>query len=224
MPAPMPTPAGTMRRRGDDGSAAADTRGDAAPFGPGGGASRPSGAGPGSIGAGGVPPVAAWIGAAGLLPFYGLALGVWVAGTPQWAGFLLYAQLLWAAIVASFAGAAHWGFAAAALDAPGPANVPGPTAGGPDPRRDEAVRHLLYGAVPALAGWAVLLAFQLTLGAPVSLAWLAALLMALVLGGAWLADRRAVRVGLAPEWYRDLRGPLTLAAVVALAGAAAATA
>ncbi len=85
----------------------------------------------------GVPPPAALLGLAGLLPFAGAALLALQPGPAgDWAGFAL---LGYGAVILSFLGGIHWGLALA---------------------RDAAPdwRALGIGVLPSLAGWAGLLA------------------------------------------------------------------
>jgi len=56
------------------------------------------------------PPAVAWLGYGGLLPFLALAAtGLWAPGTPWWSAALL----AYGAVILSFVGALHWGFAMA---------------------------------------------------------------------------------------------------------------
>jgi hypothetical protein len=82
--------------------------------------------------------------------------------------------------------------------------------------RDEKLvsrTQLGLSVLPALSGW-------------LALAWLPVQQIYLVLIIAFIilamADVRATRLGLAPQWYPKLRMPLTTIAVIALSAAAAA--
>ena len=162
-----------------------------------------------------VPLAATALGFAGLIPFYATALGLWLTTDPVWAGFLLYVQLLYAAVIASFMGAVHWGLAMANLGwegqrRPDPARLN--DGGDAVPRLEGPVRQLMLSVVPALIGWAVVLTFQL-----VRTGWLELVLMFLLFTALYFGDRQAARFALAPEWYLDLRKPLTIAVQTALA-------
>lgn len=54
------------------------------------------------------PRAARWLGPAGLIPFAAPAIGVWVLAPDIWP-VLLHAQLVYAALIASFLGGLHWG-------------------------------------------------------------------------------------------------------------------
>ena len=55
-----------------------------------------------------LPTSVAWLGYGGLLPFVALAgIGWWAPGTPLWGTALL----AYGAVILSFVGALHWGFA-----------------------------------------------------------------------------------------------------------------
>lgn len=141
----------------------------------------------------GVPPAAIWFGAAGVLPFAGLAL-VLIVGPPEWRAPAEAGLVSYGAIILSFMGGCRWGLAAAGLGTgPGAAN-------------------LAISVVPALYAWAVTL-----LGGATALVFLALGLVALL-----LADIGLTRRGGAPLWWPHLRLPLTAGAVASLlAGAAA---
>ncbi len=143
-----------------------------------------------------LPRTVAWLGYGGLLPFAGLALLLWLE--PARSTALWWPALLaYGAVILSFVGALHWGFAIA---------LPGPGA---------ASRQGLYvwSVVPALVAWPALL-----WGAPG-----AAVLLVAGFVAHWLQDRRLVAQGMAnalPAWYLPLRTQLTLvASVCLLAGA-----
>lgn len=129
-----------------------------------------------------------WLGAAGLLPFFGLAVLSWLPGAPQ--GLVSQALLSYAAVILSFVGALHWGMAMTV-----PSHRPVPTA-----------RLYLWSVVPALVAWLALLL-------PAALA-VAILLAGLWLH--YVQDRRLARVLVLPAWYLPLRLALTSAANLAL--------
>jgi hypothetical protein len=137
-----------------------------------------------------IPPAAAWLGAAGLLPFLGLALAALVLGGEAGAT-ALRALLAYGAVILSFLGGIHWGLAIAA---PGLARLGA---------------WLGLSIVPALLAWAALL-----LPAPGGL-----LLLAMAIAAMLLLDRRATASGQAPAWYPALRLPLSAAAAIALLAA-----
>lgn len=134
---------------------------------------------------------AAVLGYLGLLPFYGALVGIWLeqgdVGQASWRILIGYA-----AVILSFVGAVHWGLA---LNAPAHLTRLGPGA-------------LTWSVLPALIAAAVLV-FDLRGGA-------AMLVLAAGFSGQFVADRRAQRTGLCPEWYLTLRGRLTAAVLAAL--------
>ena len=157
-------------------------------------ASVPSPAGPSSH----PPRTVVLLGYGGLLPFGAMA-GLLVLGGVHsalwWTALLAYG-----AVILSFVGALHWGFALA---------MPGLGA---------AQRRGLYvwSVVPALVAWPAVL-------------WAAPGASALLVVGFvmhWVQDRRLVAQGGAaalPAWYLPLRTQLTLVASVCLLAGAAAT-
>lgn len=158
-------------------------------------ASVPSPAGPSNQ----PPRTVALLGYGGLLPFGALALLLVLGGARSalwWQALLAYG-----AVILSFVGALHWGFALA---------MPGLGA---------AQRRGLYvwSVVPALVAWPAVL-------------WAAPGAAALLVAGFaahWVQDRRLVaRQGKAaaalPAWYLPLRTRLTLVASVCLLTGAAA--
>jgi len=140
-----------------------------------------------------VPPAAAWLGAAGLLPFAALALAI-LAGPGQHAELAREGLAGYGAVILSFMGGCRWGFAAAGLgEGPGWAG-------------------LGLSVIPALFAWPVLY-----LADPERLVLLAAGFALLL-----VADILLTRRGGAPAWWPRLRWPLSAGAVAALlAGALA---
>ncbi len=134
-----------------------------------------------------IPPAAGWLGAAGLLPFLGLAIATLVLGGAPGATARA-AVLAYGAVILSFLGGIHWGLAIAA---PGPARLAG---------------WLGLSVVPSLLAWVALL-----LPPPGGLLLLAAAIAAML-----VPDRRATAAGQAPAWYPALRLPLSAAAAGAL--------
>ena len=102
---------------------------------------------------------------------------------------LVLAALLDYAAVIAFMGAIHWGWPCA-------------------PARTRARLQLGLSVIPALFGWVAIAA-----GLPTGLA-VAVFIPAFI--GLYLADLRAVRLGLAPGWYPALRRPLTIGVVTSL--------
>ena len=140
-----------------------------------------------------VPPPAAWLGAAGLLPFAALAL-VLLVGHDVHAGPVREGLAGYGAVILSFLGGCRWGFAAAGLG------------GGP------GWAGLGLSVIPALFAWPVLY-----LADPARLVLLAAGFAVQL-----LADILLTRRGGAPAWWPRLRWPLSAGAVAALlAGAVA---
>ena len=140
-----------------------------------------------------VPRVALWLGAAGLAPFYAAVLVVWASADPVILGTALYGQIAYAAVIAAFLGAVHWGLAMSHMETAGPT--------------PPLVRQIVFSVVPAVAAWlAMLLKPALALGA-----------LLVLFPAIFVRDQAAVRAGLAPAWYPSLRLPLTVLVMVALA-------
>lgn len=136
------------------------------------------------------PKLALLLGYAGLVPFVSGGLGIWI--TPEgWRVVVLAALLDYAAVILAFMGAIHWGLAMRAEGAGEPAQL-----------------QLGLSVVPPLLGW-----LAISSGMPTSLALPLCLL---AYGGLYAADLRAVKLGLAPQWYPALRRPLTIIACLSL--------
>ncbi len=134
-----------------------------------------------------------WLGYAGLMPFIACTAALMFASNPAWRAVASDTLLNYAAVIASFLGAVHWGFAARTND-------------------DFTVARLRWGVMPALIAW-VLLAV-----APVSLAFAGfAVLFGLILS----ADRYFLPV--LDDAYRRLRLQLSSVVITTLAAAAVAT-
>ena len=143
--------------------------------------------GPGDGGPTAVPAAAAWLGAAGLIPFVGLAFAaVFLADRLPTPAMLALAG--YGAVILSFVGGVHWGLATA------------------EPGSAEMGRRLVAAVVPSLIGWSALL-----MPAQAGL-----LVLALAFAGLLPFDLRAVRRGHAPAWYPRLRWPLTIVVVASL--------
>jgi hypothetical protein len=139
-----------------------------------------------------VPLLASVLGYAGLIPFVAGAVLLWTTPAVHH-GYLRAVLQSYAAIILAFMGAIHWGLA----------------------MRDEKLvsrTQLGLSVLPALSGW-------------LALAWLPVQQIYLVLIIAFIilamADVRATRLGLTPQWYPKLRMPLTTIVVIALSAAAA---
>ena len=144
-----------------------------------------------------LPPAAAALGIAGLIPFIGCGLGA-VAPIAE-ADRFLAALLDYGAVILAFLGAVHWGFVLG-----GAAPDRAATAGRPDRLR------LALGVVPALIGWAALM-MPLVLNAEAGLA-------VLILGhvATVVAEAQGRRRGMVPAGYMWLRWGLSVVATVVL--------
>ena len=133
-----------------------------------------------------IPLVALALGLAGLIPFWGLALGLASRGALGFGVAAIdLALATYAAIILSFLGGMRWGLAAG---------------------HDGGDHHYGIAVLPSLVAWACLLAPE-----PWRLALLG--LVALVLGP---VDLDLVRAGLAPPWFGRLRLILSTGAGIAL--------
>ncbi|MDJ0948769.1 MAG: DUF3429 domain-containing protein [Alphaproteobacteria bacterium] len=137
-----------------------------------------------------VPRPALVLGIAGVLPFLAGTIGFWVLAHP-YGTLMLVLELQYGAIILSFLGAVHWGLAIAGY-------------GGAEP----SWGRLGWSVTPALLGWVAIQFPPL----------MAIILLALIFGGAWAVDVRAVRQGFAPAWYAPLRKRLTIAVLICLLG------
>jgi hypothetical protein len=138
-----------------------------------------------------VPKPAAYIGAAGLIPFVATALAVWFAPA-GWAERALEIQLFYGAVIISFLGAAHWGLALAGQGTEG------------DEHRACTWPRLGYSVAPALVAWVSLITAPI-----VALGIQLASFLA-----SFLVDFVTTRVRITPRWYPKLRGSLTLVALI----------
>lgn len=139
-----------------------------------------------------LPSSAVLLGAAGVLPFLGLALAALSRGEPE-ATRLVGLLVGYGAVILSFLGAVHWGLVLAA------------------PQADRAALRLSLGVLPALAGWVAL--WLDGTGVPaLALALLIAAFLVVVGVERSFADR-----GWLPGGYLWLRYMLTLAVVLILA-------
>jgi hypothetical protein len=145
--------------------------------------------------AAGCPAHVSWLGYGGLVPFVGLAI-LLLADAPRaatWAAALLG----YGAVILSFVGALHWGFAM--------------TADGLDPARRR--RAFVWSVVPALLAWPA----TVIGGSAASLILVAGFALHLA------EDRRLAGPAGLPAWYLPLRWRLTLVASLCLLVHAAAS-
>jgi uncharacterized membrane protein len=135
------------------------------------------------------PSVVAMLGYGGLIPFLGLAALPWMA--PIHASLWQQAQLTYAAVILSFVGALHWGFAMLA----------------PDLTIRTRTAAYVWSVVPALLAWAALLL-------PARIGSLVLILIFLAHYG---LDRSLSRAMTLPAWYLPMRWRLTAVAVLSIA-------
>jgi hypothetical protein len=135
------------------------------------------------------PRLVAWLGYGGLIPFLALA-GLTCADRVR-GGFWHGNLSAYGALILSFVGALHWGFAMAL------GNV----------TSDQRNAMFAWSVVPCLIAFAALLAKSL----PGDLLLIVGFLLQ------YWQDRRLAAVALLPEWYLPLRRQLTAIAVVCLA-------
>ena len=133
-----------------------------------------------------VPAIPALLGYAGLLPFVGLSVGLWIV--PEAYEQVLHAALLgYASIILAFMGAVHWGLAM---------QDSGPIAG----------RQFVWSVMPALIAWFASVFSPMTRYSVLTVAFAALCLL----------DGRMIKLGKAPAWYLKLRAPLTAVVVLSL--------
>lgn len=140
------------------------------------------------------PGIVAWLGYGGLIPFVGLAAAALTVGTL--AGIdCRHALIAYGAVILSFVGALHWGFAMTQTTLP----------------TDERTAAWLWSVVPALLGWTALLLPTRA----------AALLLIAGFLVHYARDRHLTPLASLPAWYLPLRLRLTaVACLCVLAGAA----
>ncbi len=144
-----------------------------------------------------VPVAAAWLGAAGLIPFAGLPLALFLADPDR--NVLLAAALGdYGALILSFMGGCRWGFAAAGL--------------GEGPR----LESLALAVVWSIYAWITLLVGLGLDGSPIRGLRVELTLLALGFVALLAADVALARRGGAPAWWPRLRWPLTIGAVAGL--------
>jgi hypothetical protein len=137
-----------------------------------------------------LPPLVAWLGYGGLVPFVGLLALQY--GDPHHGGWLQNALLAYGACILSFVGALHWGFAMTL------------------PELDARQRNhaFAWSTLPSLVAWLALLVDALAAGSLLILAFIAH----------YLRDRGLARRASLPGWYLPLRFRLTAVAVLSVAG------
>lgn len=140
------------------------------------------------------PSSAAWLGYGGLLPFVVLAIAVYLL--PQHGALLGRSLLAYGAVILSFVGALHWGFAM--------------TLQGLSAR--QRPNAYLWSVVPALLAWLAL---------AMESAALASLLLVSGFGANYWRDACLTRLVEMPHWYLPLRLRLTVVACVCLLAFAA---
>ena len=128
------------------------------------------------------------LGISGLVPFVGLAAIIGL-GPPTWYVYWLVALSYYGAVILTFVGALHWGYALKR-----------------NARGRDAWLQYAFSVAPALIAW-------LSLLFPV---WTALKLQAAGLLICWLFDRSMSRSHPVPPWFLHLRTGLTLVGAVSL--------
>lgn len=128
------------------------------------------------------------LGISGLVPFVGLA-GMIGLGPEVWYGYSLMALSYYGAVILTFVGALHWGYALKQSEPDG-----------------ESWLQYGFSVVPALLAW-------LSLIFPV---WTALRLQAAGLIMCYLFDRSMVRKEPLPQWFLQLRALLTAVGAASL--------
>lgn len=135
-----------------------------------------------------IPPIVAWLGYGGLLPFVALAAAAWVDSNHS--SLCRDALVGYGAVILSFVGALHWGFAMSQSDM----------------TTNQRTHSFVWSVVPSLLAWIALL---------MTPKYAVMLLVAGFLIHFW-QDRRLVQLVNLPAWYLPLRLKLTLVACVSL--------
>ncbi len=136
-----------------------------------------------------IPPVALWLGYAGLIPFVILASALWLLPDIDQSK-TQSALLSYGAIILSFMGAVHWGLAMASTTA-------------------LSTRQFGVSVIPALLAW-----FAIFTPPVVNVSILIA-----AFAGLSLYDGLMAKKGVVPAWYPKLRTPLTAVVIVSLVAA-----
>jgi tellurite resistance protein TehA-like permease len=139
-----------------------------------------------------LPSTVAWLGYGGLIPFVAAAAVAVVGG--DYAGFCSYALFAYGAVILSFVGAVHWGFALTCTDLS-------------DQQRNAT---WAWSVVPALLAWLALLVTPAAAGVILVAGFVAQ----------YLQDRKLSRHHSLPAWYLPLRLRLTSVACACLAAGA----
>lgn len=134
------------------------------------------------------PHVVTWLGYGGLLPFVALAAAAWV--DQNHSGLWREALMAYGAVILSFVGALHWGFAMSQSDM----------------TTHQRTNSFVWSVVPSLLAWVALL---------MTPKYAVMLLVAGFLIHFW-QDRRLVQLVNLPAWYLPMRLNLTLVACVSL--------
>lgn len=135
-----------------------------------------------------IPPIVKWLGYGGLLPFVSLAAAVWFDSNHS--SLWRDALSAYGAVILSFVGALHWGFAMSLSDM----------------TMNQRTRSFVWSVVSALLAWVALL---------IKPKYAVIVLIAGFLIHFW-QDRRLVRLVNLPAWYLPLRLQLTFVACVSL--------
>jgi hypothetical protein len=131
----------------------------------------------------------ALLGYGGLLPF--MAFGAAIIFFPEDSGFAARALLAYGAVILSFVGALHWGFAMNLQEL----------------SEQQRLQAYLWSVIPALLAWPALVIDSEAMGS--------ALLVAGFLANFW-RDVCLTRVVVLPDWYLPLRLRLTAVACLCL--------
>lgn len=139
-----------------------------------------------------IPPIVNWLGYGGLLPFVALAVALWVGNSDSNSNSSLWREALvsYGAVILSFVGALHWGFAMTQVDM----------------TTHQRTHCFVWSVVPALMAWVALL---------MTPKYAISLLVTGFLIHFW-QDRHLVKVVDLPAWYLPLRLKLTFVACAAL--------
>jgi hypothetical protein len=135
-----------------------------------------------------IPPIVNWLGYGGLLPFLALAVALWVDSSNG--SFWREALVAYGAVILSFVGALHWGFAMSQSDM----------------TAHQRTHCFIWSVVPALMAWIALL---------MTPKYAILLLVAGFLIHFW-QDRQLAKAVDMPVWYLPLRLKLTFVACFAL--------
>lgn len=135
-----------------------------------------------------IPPIVSWLSYGGLIPFVVLAIAVWVDGNHS----SLWREALvgYGAVILSFVGALHWGFAMSQSNM----------------TAQHRTRSFIWSVVPALMAWFALMLTPKYASAVLVVGFLCH----------FLQDYFLVQVSNSPKWYLPLRFRLTLVASAAL--------